>query len=240
MMDDIFHIYKDKRLKYPLDDHEYSLIDRVWEFIKVFKRPFIYISDYRNYLIEKFHKKYTPDEFYILESIAEKLFWNLRWEVYGYFMESNQDKIDVIPNDLLLCDVIEYDNEDDLDRKIKGIYMGNNVIYRSFINKIVMIDRDNKVIYHKKMEGSSNIFSQSSFNMCTLMTLFDRKNYEKTMKDPKRIKNDQNKCHHYYQLDYGFPNLNYCAYRLWDKGYRIDRIKKMYYNNDDRNWIKIL
>ena len=39
---------------------------------------------------------------------------------------------------------------------------------------------------------------------------------------------------HYFQLDYGFPNLNYCVYTFGTKADRIDRIKKMYYSYSPR------
>lgn len=80
----IKYIYNDKILKYPLNENEILNIDNVWSFIKIFNKPFIYLSDYRDYLIKTINKKYTVDEFNFYENIANKLFWNLRWLLFYY------------------------------------------------------------------------------------------------------------------------------------------------------------
>jgi len=246
-------IYTNSGLKYQLNDNEYKNIDKVWELINIFNKPFICITDYRNYLIKKIKKKYTVEEFYFLESIINKLFWNLRWlmfplfvkpklnnEEYDAFVSNNYDDYKEIPDSLLLCNKISYDGEDDLDKKLKSISLNSDTYYRSFINKLIIVDKVSKVIFNKKMEGSSEIFSKNFFNLYTMTVLLDRKLYEKIMGDPYVAKSMHIELSsYYYEYDYGFPNLNYCTYSFGDEEYRINRVKNMYYKGSADYWYKL-
>ena len=45
----------------------------------------------------------------------------------------------------------------------------------------------------------------------------------------------------YYQMDYGFPNLNTMLYDIGDKEEKLNRIKKMYYSKyNDSYWFKVI
>ena len=77
--------YKNKYFRYKLDDKEIKMIDEVWDFMEIFMKKFVFISDYRNYIINKVRKRYTPEQFYILETVANKLFWNIRWILYPFW-----------------------------------------------------------------------------------------------------------------------------------------------------------
>lgn len=240
----IFDIYNDSKLKYPLTDYEYKLIPKVWEFLEIFKKRFVFITDYRNYVIEQINKKYKIDDFYLLESILNKMFWNLRhllkplWiypkmEIDDYIKYLENDKSYLIPESLLLCKFINYNDKKDLNEKIRNVYLGEKrSYYRSFINKLMIIDKEKKQLIVKPMEGSSDIFSKNYFNLLTSQILFSKELYEEVMKNPFIIKNKKIElAEFYYQYDYAFPNLNYCKYNIGTKKDRIDRIKKMYYYN---------
>jgi len=262
----INNIYQDKILKYPLTDSEYNNINNVWDFVKIFGKKFISLSYFREYVIKK-TKKYTIEEFYLYESILNKMFWNLRWlsfplwhgdaylsqndiperikvsrrdnghsvseEEYTNFVKNNYNNFTEIPNSLLLCKKEKY-----TDKNLKNKLYNNNVLmqdnyYRSFINKLIIIDKKNKLLISKPLEGSSEIFSKNYFNLLTITILLKKKLYEKIMKYPYSVKYQKfiRKLldSHYYQLDYGFPNLNYCVYTFGNKKDRMTRIKKMYY-----------
>lgn len=237
--------------KYPLSKQEENKMDKVWEFIKIFRKPYIYITDYRNYLIKKIRKKYTPEEFQLYESIANKLLWNLRWVIAPLVVNSklfreeynNQLKSQIeIPLSLLKCTKIPYTTSEDLDKKLKNpdLYMNN--YYSSFINKIIMVDENNHIIYHKLMEGSSHIFDKNKFNLLTFTILFNKKLYMEIMRDPYEIKNkDIELSEYYYQYDYGFPNLNLCTYNFNTLENQLYRIKQMYYDNKNgKYWVKLI
>jgi hypothetical protein len=251
------NIYTSLKLKYPLSEEEYNQIDNVWSLINIFSKPFLYISDYREYLVKSIKKKYTAEEFGSLEIIIEKIFWNLRWYVfplfidgkmnkneYNKFIENNYNNTTEIPYSLTLCNKIHFYDEVDLDKKIKNISLNDDIYYRSFINKIIIVDNVNKVIYNKKMEGSAEIFSKNIFNLYTLTILLNRNIYESIMHNPYSIINFKLEfSRYYYQYDYGFPNLNCCSYGIGDNKYRLNRIIKLYFNmekKDYRYWYKLL
>lgn len=239
-------------IKYPLTDKEYSIINKVWAFIQIFNKPYIYITDYRNYLIKKIRKRYTLEEFYLYESIANKLYWNLRWLLFPLFLNPNMTKHEYdnfnfnkyteIPDSLTKCKKMKYYDPDDLDKKLKDGDLYNDNYYRSFINKLIIIDQQNKTIYHKLMEGSANIFNKNNFNLVTWTILMDENLYNKIIDDPYNIKKLNIELPVYYhQQDYGFPNLNFCVYSFGSAEDHIDRIDKMYYKNKNgKFWFKLI
>ena len=205
-------------------------LEKAWKLIKIFAKPYLNITDYRNYLIKKIPKKYTIDEFYSCEKIIDKLFWDLR------------DKLEITIGDHVECNYISYDNASDLELKLHKVSEEIGTYYRSFINKLIIVDKNNKKIYYKKMDGSSNIFDSNNFNLLTLTILFDRKLYQEIMDNPinsKRLRKIPLP-KYYYQLDYCFPNVNCCKYNIGSENDRIDRIRKMYYMSSSEYWYKLI
>lgn len=243
-------IYTNNKLKYPLDANEYGDIDSVWNLINIFAKPFLHVTDYRNFLLKTI-KRYSITEFYHLETIINKLFWNLRWIMFIWFINPQLNEKDYnlfiqdygnhkeIPNSLTMCNKINYADSNDLERELKKINL--NTFYRSFINKLIIIDKSNKVIYYRDMEGSADIFNKNNFNLLTMTILLDRNLYEKVMSNPYKYKNlDIELSQYYYQYDYGFPNLNYCIYDFGNEEYKKHRIEKMYHEKDAKYWFKII
>jgi hypothetical protein len=250
-------IYRDKILKYPLTEEEYNLIPKVWKFLKIFKKRFTFISDYRNYVIKKINKKYTPQEFYKYEAILNKMFWNLRWLLfplwsnqylnkseYKDFIKNNYDNLEKLPDYLLLCNFQKYSDSDDLKNKYNMYLNESYNYYRSFINKIIMVDKPTKTLITKPMEGSSDIFLKNYFNLFTSQVHFTRSMYEAIVEDPFIVKYQNIElAKFYYQFDYGFPNLNYCTYFFGTDEDRLNRIKKMYYTPKPKRakyWFKLI
>jgi hypothetical protein len=225
----INNIYTDYSLVYPLTNDEEEIIDKVWKFLDIFSYPTPYLTDYREYLIGKINQKYNCDDFYLYESIANKLFWNLRMVVVEIFKSKGSEN----------CQQIRYHGSEDLEDKLRGIKIRLGNYYRSYINKLIIVDRENQIIYYKKMEGSPDIFTKDKLNVFTLFVLLNRKLYEKIMINPKKIKKIQIP-YFYYQQDYGFPNLNCCSYSIDDKKSKIKRIKKMYYNDSQKYWFRLI
>jgi hypothetical protein len=97
----------------------------------------------------------------------------------------------------------------------------------------------------KPFEGSSHIFHKNFFNLMTMAILFDKTRYEQVMKNPFVIKVQNLELpKHYYEHDYGFPNINFCTYKFGSKSDRMDRIKKMFYNKGQKSkgeyWFKLI
>ena len=211
-------------MKYLLNDNEIKQLDAVWKFIGIFSKPYIFVSKYREHLMKQVRRRYTAEQFYEYEKIVNKLFWNLRWAVFPLFLNGNDKEL---PKSLLCCETVEYDGVEDLENKLRGIYEHLDVYYRSFINKLIIIDSVNNKIHYKKMDGSSGIFAKNLFNTYCMTVLFDRELYERVMRDPT---SKVDLPEYYYQGDYGFPNVNCCVYEFGDDILRINRVKKMYYN----------
>ena len=226
------NIYNSPTLTYPLLDTDYEKLDEVWEFIENFNNSSCTLHGYRSKIIETMKQKYTCEEFYILELIAEKLFWNLRNKTYKiFFIEDNQNTGRNIDD---LLGIKEGTREEMLD------YMYNDNSYRSFINKLILIDDVNNKCYYKKIEGSANIFNKNPFNLYTATVLFNRNLYESVMENPEKINNIYVP-EYYYEHDYPFPNLNFGKPFIQTQGFRMKRINKMYYDvNAEGNWFRLL
>ncbi|MCJ7636476.1 MAG: hypothetical protein MUO21_03220 [Nitrososphaeraceae archaeon] len=211
-----------------------SDLEKAWKLLKIFGKPYVNLTSYRNYLIRKIPKKFTVEEFYTCEKIIDDLFWDLRKKI-GYNVE---------------CKIISYNNSSDLDDKIYDIINDIGTFYRSFINKLIIVDKENKKIYYKKMDGSSYIFNNSNeFNLLTLTILFNRQLYEEIMDNELDSELDHEKLkelkkielpHYYYQLDYCFPNVNCCHHNLGTKEDWMERIRKMYYTDSSEYWYKLM
>lgn len=241
-------------IKYPLSDEELQLYDNVWDFLEIFKMNYIFASDFRKHIIDKVREGYDPEEFLKMENLLDKLFWNLRY-VLGTLMinpdiDSNnklkESMVSQLPTSLTLCEKIPYSNS-----KLPDLLNDNFIIrderyshYRSFINKLIIVDSKKKVVWMKNMEGSSDIFAKNNFNLYTITILFNRQQYEKFMQDPiTSIKNKVKLAEYYFQHDYPFPNLNFCDYSINNEDVKLDRINKMYFNKTgckEEYWYKII
>ena len=175
------------KLKYKLDKDELELLDNTWEFLGLFNKKHISLSDTRKNIIKNIRERYSPKEFLKLEMIANKLFWNLRWLIYPLWTDV-MSKDGELPYCLTLCKSLSY--LDDLDlkikiNKIKMKYAGH--YYRSCINKVIIIDKEKKRIYYKPLEGSSIIFEKNYFNLFTSHIMMDRDIYETVISNPNII-----------------------------------------------------
>ena len=253
-------IYRGSHLKYTLIEEEYKMLDEAWDFFdKIkFSGRFTFLSDYRKFVIKDIRSRYTPEDFYEYESIINKLFWNLRWIIFPLwdnknmtqnqyidFVKNNYGNTKNIPYKLLLCNSETYKDDKDLEEKLRKNKIFETTYYRSFINKLIIVDKKNKNIISKQIEGSAEIFSKNYFNLMTMTIMFDRKLYEKIMNNPfKFLKMEKiSMSQFYYEYDYGFPNLNYCTYEFGTKEQRMDRIKKMYYHKGPTKafyWFKLI
>jgi hypothetical protein len=219
-------IYTDANLKYPLTSREYELVidNSVWNFINLFYFMTYSVTEYRNKIINNINNNIKEDEFFILEIICEKLLWNLKDRI-KYLYDNN-------------CILYEEEFTEEGMNNIMN-YFYDDTSYRSFINKLILIDDINNKIYYKKMEGSSPIFKQNDLNSQLWLILGNRDLYEKIMTDPNKIKSVIPSMY-YYCNDYAFPNLNFGKPFIQSDNYRKKRINLMYYQNKENiNWCKL-
>lgn len=220
------NIYNDSNLSHPLNDDELAMIDLVWDFVDKFHFNTLNVTTYRKNIINLINESINEDDFFIYEKICEKLYWNLRNKV-KYLFDDQDDCIILTKN---LC-------QDGLDEIMELFHNDNS--YRSFINKLVLIDDVNKQISYKKMEGSSHIFNKNKLNDVVWIAM-NKLDYEKMLTDPKKIQLI-NSSNYYYGYDYGLPNLNFGKPFMQSDDFRMRRIKKMYYDKkSEENWFKLI
>lgn len=226
-------------------------MNKIWEFVEIINKEFIFISDYRKYLIKTISKKYTIDEFYEIETTLNDMFWTLRHKLAPIWLnpsisDTSYNSLPLPPLNtplhpsLSICTYQKYDDNRDIDEIISNY--SSNTFYRSFINKLIIIDKPNKIIMTKKMEGASDIFSKNYFNLLTMYILRNKKLYTKIISSPLKIKElNITLPTHYYQYDYPFPNLNFCTYYFGTEEERKERIKKLYYEMGSKDqWFSLL
>lgn len=218
-------------MEYTLNDEELDKLDSAWIFLNLFTKPIISVSQYRYDLVNNIYNNYDADTFYKLEIICEKLLWNLINKV-NYLYE--------IKNDRNICIDCETNlTESGFEKVMNKFYEDNS--YRSFINKLVLVDDINNKLYHRPMEGTS-IFYNNEFNSTIWKIMSDRQLYDVVMINPKEILNIPSP-KYYVCGDYGFPNLNFGKPFIQSDSFRKKRIKKMFYkinSNDFSNWYKLI
>lgn len=225
------NVYVNTNLEYSLLETEYEIIDDVFHFINLFDFLNITLSEHRTNVINNVTKNnISENDFFIYEKIAEKLLWNLKKRTQFLYPE------------LANCVTCTYDlTHDGLTSVLNKFYDDNS--YRSFVNKLVLIDDINKKVHHRMMEGSAPIFSKNEFNLRLWVSLRDRKIYEEIMNNPIKITKIIIP-EYYFNSDYALPNLNFGKPFIQSNEFRKERIKKMYYRGDtnecQKNWFKLL
>ena len=237
-------IYKDYTLPYQFNKIELDNLIKAWNFFMEFRRIDLSLHHYRKELIKIISSKYTPEEFLLYEGIIDKLYWNLQQRLARIWL--NDPYLNQVPYSLTLSKAEPYLNTTQYN------YIVNESLkkdfYRSFINKLVVVDKTNSLIYTKDQEGSSNIMGKNYFNLLGSAIMSSIQLYERILHEPHLIIVTNIPLPMYYhQLDYGFPNFSLCAYNINDintkegMSFRLYKIKKMYYEpNCENNWFKLI
>lgn len=203
-----------------LSREEQDNLDNVWEFLSHFKNNKLTLGAQRLKLIKTIQTKYTPEQFMQYEQIADKLLWNLRDRLH----EGRDNNVHCTP----------YDN--DCFREILSMVKQQCNYFRSGINKSIIVDKNRSLILHKNPICSGPCFPKDDFDVITMNLLFNKELYQAVIKDPTIM--DRIAIPEYYKLvDYGFPNLSTLNYSITSD--KLERIKRMYYGPDDREWFRL-
>jgi len=209
--------YNNKYLLYVLSENELSLVDKMWEFISVFRISSHTRAEYRYIVMKEIRKKYTVDDFLILELIVEKIYWNL---------------LNIL-NIRLGLDSVTHIKKISKSDKIK---QKNKILQRSSVSESSVrksfIMSGNKIIYKYNYPDDVDLIMGS--------IMVNRSIYQTLMSNPDDIRLsalDIEPYHNIVEFDYSYPNLNTLVPFLLDKEQRIKNIKKMYYQTDNSyNW----
>ena len=205
-----------------LTKNEIIELDNYWNFINIFKPEYkkniSWINNdvltYRKYIIKKIRENYTIEQFYLYEKILNKLLYNLLIHI-----DFNIDNICINKE----CTKI-YKIHKNTNNEKDGTY--------SYSHKLHITDFKKNVNY--KFLYWAQICKNDIINK--IFTIMSDKNlYEKIMNDKLDLKNIIISESYYYPNDYPFPNVNFIFYNKNNKKYWIDRIKKLYYTNYDKN-----
>jgi hypothetical protein len=202
--------YNNKNLKFPLLKKELKVLDKVWEFINDFRETKITRSKYKKYITEKIINKYDINDFYNLEKIVEKIYWNLVTKI-------KKDK-----NLKYLKPEIFFKEKYDLNETKNKILMRNNKIKESTVEKTFVVTKSNKLLYKYKYPNDLDLLVSS--------IMINRSVYETIMSEEAEIFSIEiEPYNNIIEFDYPYPNLNTIKSFTKSKEERMNNIRNMYY-----------
>ena len=241
-------------MRYIFTKKENENMDGAWKLLEIltFNIKYITIYNFRNYIIKYVSENYSIEQFFLYETIIDKLYWNLQYEIAQLLLNisnnndiNNINNINEIPYSLTLCYKYKID-EIDINKKIDE-YKKENNYYKSFVNKLIIIDKQKKILYLKEQEGTPKFMLNNYFNLLGSSIIINRPLYERIINNPSILRHMKiPMSQFYYEIDYAFPNFSLCEYNINDRKERTERIRKMYYifndnkNKDAKYWFKLM
>lgn len=201
--------YNNNNLKFSLSDIELKLIDDVWEFINKFRKTMLTRRKYKEFISKKIKKNYTIDQFYNLEKIVEKMYWNLSLK---------------IKKDIDIKSEIFLKRNYNLEKLKDKILKRNVKIKKSTIEKTFITTKNGDLLYKYNYPNDIDLLISS--------IIINRSIYETIMSEEEYIFNIEiEPYNNIVEFDYAFPNLNTIKFFTTDKNTRLKNISKMYYND---------
>jgi hypothetical protein len=202
--------YNNDKLKFPLSIDEIKMVDNAWNFMDIFRETFLTRGKYDRYLEKKIKMMYSIKEFYKLEKIVEKIYWNLVSKI--------KSEVSLKP-EIFLKERGEY-NLEDVENKI---LMRNVKIKESTIKKTYIIKKNGKLLYKYYYPDDLDLFVSS--------IMINRSVYETIMSESEEIFNIEIEPYsHIVEFDYPYPNLNTIKSFVDIKEKRMEKIKEKYYS----------
>lgn len=212
--------YNNKYIFHSLSKEEIFLIDKVWIFIGEFKEVSLTKSIYIHNIIQKIKSIYTPVDFLIYETIAEKLYWNL---------------FNVIVDKIYVYDTIRENHKINKSQTLHKL-LKDSLIGKSSLRKAY--------VYNKKHHSYMYKYNYpNDLDLLLFSIMVNRSTYETIMSNSditldeinNLIPNPYNST---IEFDYPFPNLNTIKPFSYSIKERIANINNLYYsNNPYDNWL---
>lgn len=196
-------LYEDNSMKYPLTKKEIIMIDKVWDLIDIFRETKITRNRYERYIIGKIKLLYTKMEYYVLEIIIEKMYWNLVYKV----MENFNLKFEIF-----------FGKKKEIEDIKKNILKKNININNDNINKICFIYK-NKIVYKYNYPND--------LDLITFSIMINRELYESIMMN--KINIEIPPYNNIIEFDYMFANINTLIPFVNNKKKRLKKIKELYF-----------
>lgn len=207
--------YTNKTNRFKFKIKELKNLDKAWNLINEFRITKISRAKYRKNIIDKINNKYTLDQFYYIEIIIEKMYWNLRDKLKLIFDEQHKYKKTSKVDSL-------HEIQDNILIKNKKATLSN--IRKSYI------ENDKSIFYVYDYPND--------FDLIVSSVMINRSAYETIMEDIVDIFNlNIDPYTNIIEFDYPFPNLNTIKPFAYSKIKRLDNILNLYYvKNSDGNW----
>jgi hypothetical protein len=212
--------YDDNKLKYPLIYQELLLIGKVWEFMESLRLTTLTRSEYRKKIITRIKQKYTVDDFFVYETIVEKMYWNLHNVIFPHISHSKIFKRII---------------DDYSPVKIKDKLLSRNVsddsnVGESTVRKTYVLDKKlSEIIYKYKYPDDLDLILFS--------IMINRSLYETIMTNSDDISLNYldelitEPYDNFIEFDYGYPNFNTIKPFTYSIKDRYNNINNMYYSN---------
>jgi hypothetical protein len=199
--------YTSDHLKYKYTIDEINIVDKMWVFIKDMTFDIRPYYKFRKDVIKNISKKFSFDEFKILEMMVEKTYWNCRNIIdakFGQTMRTNIAK--------------------DIEGALNIVYDDENY-HKTFINKLVVIDDHANTIYTRRFE-----FFDYNISICNTI-MRHRDVFETLVNNPDKIEDlvSQLDINTNFHFDYPYPNLNIITPFVGSNEFRNNKIRKYFY-----------
>jgi len=211
--------YNNTHIFHPLSKDEIYQIDNVWKFIDNFKCDTLTKNTYILKTIKKIKNIYSLPDFFMYETLTEKIYWNL---------------FDFIVDKIYIYDVIK-EKENKTESEILYKILKNSLIGKSSIRKSFIYNKKHKSYMYKYNYPNDLdiLLFKIMLNRSTYETILSNINI--TLDDINELTKNTNLS--LIEFDYPFPNLNTIKPFVYTAKERLNNIKKMYYSvNSMENW----
>lgn len=214
--------YHNDKIKYKYSDDEINSINDAWNLLDNFKRMELTLFEYRKRIIKYVQMNYDLEKFLKIESIIEKIYWNMKSIIDEEFNLNLNNESQIIK-----CKNIEEAKE-----RAYGLYH----FRRSYINKIILIDDIDNSVYINKA-----FLLNTEEHRLVDRIISNRSAYETFMIDNKKGLELAQSLDRVYDTTYAFPNLNSSLYNIGSLELKRRRIKKLFYSDEEGEyWFKLI
>lgn len=209
--------YNNINLKFSLNNKEIKHIDKMWDFLDIFRTSQLTRHKYRKFIIKTIKSNYDIDTFYFYEYMIEKIYWNLVFKI--------KKDLKMKPEIFLkknVSDISEIENK---------ILMRNKKIKESNVRKTYILTKNNNILYKYLYPNDIDLLASSIMqNRSLYETIMSNKQYLFDIEIEPYNNN--------IEFDYPFPNLNTIKYFQIKKEERLNNIFNLYYlDNCEKNWM---
>lgn len=214
--------YNNIHIFHSLSKEEIFQIDNVWNFINNFQSVSLTKSSYVKNTINKIKQLYSIKDFFIYETITEKIYWNL---------------FNVIVNKVHIYETIK-ENKQINQFQLLHKLLKNSLIGKSSVKKAFVYNKKHKSYMYKYNYPND-------LDLLLFRIMSNRSTYETILSNANITLDEindltKNITLSFIEFDYPFPNLNTVKPFVYSSKERLYNINKFYYtDNALQNWFSV-